>query len=407
MKENRVEQALREQMGHVQVSSRLRAQTIQAMQEKKEEKQVKHKIRTELVMVLICVLCAAVALAAAGHMGLLDYMSRPQGTGLPDDAETYIDTDVATAKVDEYTVNVREAYYDGERTHLAVDIVPPKGVLLTSDMLNLSDNWQNLVQQDEWDESDTRTILDYYKEGGYTKICSVDMWEENPEEKGRLGDSYTWVLSEDNVMTIFMEVNYSKERPQHDLHLMVAVAPYDDLEAPNAYPNYEKQVTAESVLPLAAKTVETDTPYYINEEPILFESIGVRVDRVVMEEKPLEIDYTIEYTIVDREKYARTDDGLWFEFIDPNSTETEAWAQRLKDGPSGAGQSGPVDGDFETAAHFVETGTLAVEEKSDSYTLRAYECWEKRRFDTCTVNMRPASQEEAKIEEPPEEQAED
>ena len=398
MKENQVEEALREQMKHVQVSSQLRAQTMQAMQEKKEEKQVKHKIRTALVMALVCVLCAAAALAAAGHMGLLDYMSRPQGTGLPDDAEMYIDTDVATAKVDEYTVNVRETYYDGKRTRLAVDIVPPKGVLLTSDTMNLSDNWQNLVRQDEWDENDTRTVLDYYKEGGYTQMCSVHMWEEDLEENRRRGDSYDWVLSEDNVMTIFMEVNYSKERPQHDLHLKVAVAPYDDPEAPGAYPNYDKQVTAENVLPLTAKTVETDTPYYINEEPILFESIGVRVDRVAMEEKPLEINYTIEYTIVDREKYAQTDDGLWFEFIDPNSTETEAWAQRLKDGPSGTGESRPVDGDFEAAARFEQTGTLAAEEKADSYTLRAYECWEKERFDTCTFKVRPASKEEVQTQ---------
>lgn len=394
MKENQVQEALREQMKQVQVSSRLRAQTIQAMQEKKEEKQVKHKIRTALVTVLVCVLCAAVALAAAGHMGLLDYMSRPLGTGLPEDAEMYIDTDVATAKVDEYTVNVREAYYDGKRTRLAVDVVPPKDVLLVGEMTSLTDSWQDLVWKEELDENDTRTVLDYYKEGGYTQVCSVHMWEEDLEENRRRGDSYDWVLSEDNVMTIFMEVNYSKERPQHDLHLTVAVAPYDDPEASNAYPNYDKQMTAESVLPLTAKTVETDTPYYINEEPILFESIGVRVDRVVMEEKPLEIDYTIEYTIVDREKYARTDDGLWFEFIDPNSTETEAWAQRLKDGPSGAGQSGPVDGEFETAVNFVETGTLAAEEKADSYTLRAYECWEKERFDTCTFKVRPASEEE-------------
>lgn len=76
----------------------------------------------------------------------------------------------------------------------------------------------------------------------------------------------------------------------------------------------------------------------------------MRIDKVTMMIKPLEIYYTIDYTVTNREKFAALDGGLDFEIIDPNSGAAEYWEQRLKDGPSGAGSSGPTDGgDWDTA----------------------------------------------------------
>ena len=40
--------------------------------------------------------------------------------------------------------------------------------------------------------------------------------------------------------------------------------------------------------------------------------------------------------------------------------------------------------------HYRQTGTLSLDEKADCYTLRAYECWEKRRFDTHEIRMKKA-----------------
>ena len=101
--------------------------------------------------------------------------------------------------------------------------------------------------------------------------------------------------------------------------------------------------------------------------------------------KPLEMDYAIEYTVVDAEKFAQTDDGLWFEFIDPNSREEQPYDQRLKEGFSSMRSVEPVDD-----THFRQIGTLSLSEKADRYTLRAYECWEKRRFDTHEIRMKKA-----------------
>ena len=142
--------------------------------------------------------------------------------------------------------------------------------------------------------------------------------------------------------------------------------------------------SAEMKLRFTAKaSAVDDEETIVSVEPVEYESIGVRVDRVTMTAKPLEMDYAIEYTVVDAEKFAQTDDGLWFEFIDPNSTETEPYAQRLKDGFSRRGEVTPMDD-----THYRQTGTLSLDEKADCYTLRAYECWEKRRFDTHEIRMK-------------------
>ena len=59
--------------------------------------------------------------------------------------------------------------------------------------------------------------------------------------------------------------------------------------------------------------------------------------------------------------------------------------QRLKDGILQKGRS--VEHRWMTRI-IRQTGTLSLDEKADCYTLRAYECWEKRRFDTHEIRMK-------------------
>lgn len=66
-----------------------------------------------------------------------------------------------------------------------------------------------------------------------------------------------------------------------------------------------------------------------------------------------------------------------------NSREEQPYDQRLKEGFSGVGSVEPMDD-----THFRQIGTLSLSEKADRYTLRAYECWEKRRFDTHEIRMK-------------------
>ena len=134
----------------------------------------------------------------------------------------------------------------------------------------------------------------------------------------------------------------------------------------------------------------------MSEAPTLYESIGVQVDRLLIEVKPQEIYVTLDYTVTDRAKYDQLEGGLWFEFINPDSKEEAYYDQRLRSGLTGGGSSGPVDGDPDTATRFTQRETLARNELHDTYTLRAFECWEKERFETHTLTMRPATEMDIK-----------
>lgn len=125
-------------------------------------------------------------------------------------------------------------------------------------------------------------------------------------------------------------------------------------------------------------------------EPVLFSDCGVRVDRLLIEEKPQELYATIEYTVVDPALFAQQEDGLWFEFIDPASTADTPSEQRLTEGMTATGEVVPLDGDAGTATRYVQRQTLGKSELRGCYTLRAFNCWSKERFETHELTLCPA-----------------
>ena len=133
----------------------------------------------------------------------------------------------------------------------------------------------------------------------------------------------------------------------------------------------------------------------MSEEPVLFSDCGVRVDRLLIEEKPQELYVTIEYTVVDPALFAQQEDGLWFEFIDPASTANTPSEQRLTAGMTATGEVVPLDGNAGTATRYVQRETLGKSELRGSYTLRAFNCWSKERFETHELSLQRAAQENA------------
>ena len=223
-------------------------------------------------------------------------------------------------------------------------------------------------------------------------------------------DSYSgdYMLQEDGALTCYYEICFAEDLPQRSLTFSVQALPYVEVDgetqpdsnangdsvADNASGNaaVEEEIgmqldrdhpCAKVDVSFDLTATEITEERYVSDAPVEYESIGVRVDRVTMTVKALEIDYVISYTITDLDKYAVTDEGLWFEFIDPNSTETDYYAQRLKAGSSNLDAAGNAD----LTQVQEQNGTLALSEKADTYTMRAYECWNKQRFETHEIHM--------------------
>lgn len=364
---------------------------------------MKRKWTVALAAALITVATCAVALAAAGRAGMLDFISRYSNSYIPEDAAAYVQTDVATVEQEGVVVSVRESYYDGRTLRLTVDITPRnEKMLLVGVDSCVDDSWQDMITMDHtgMDAGDTRAVLDAYHQGGYDQMFRTNVFTEEAEQ-GRGGGSLDFVLDpEDGTMTYYLEQQFEENKPEREVVLHVSLTPYDDPEAGEESLNENKRVTATQRMTLTAATLAAGgqaadgivANTYVSVGPVDYESIGVRVDRVLIEVMPQEIYYTIDGTVTDRELYEKTDDGLFFEFIDPNSTAEAYWEQRLMEGLSAGSGMSPLDGDLDTAVHYQQTGTLGRNELHDAYTLRAYECWEKQRFDTHEIVMRPATQ---------------
>lgn len=379
MKESQISDALRESMNAVRLSPALRARALCAMRGSEERRpKMKRKFSAALAFALVGVLVVAVALAVANRKGVFDFLSYSEAT-LPENAGDYVQTDVAAGEQDGLHAVVREVVYDGHRLWATVDInMDGEKPLLTGLDYGLDDEEKWAWLRHDESETDDRTILDVYRAEGYTDAYYIvaSVYDESDDQN----TSCEAHLQDDGTLTFYESISFEQAKAEREITVSVRAFKYEEKDGRM---NLNQKPMAELKLRFTAKASAVDDETIVSVEPVEYESIGVRVDRVMVTTKPLEMDYAIEYTVVDAEKFAQTDDGLWFEFIDPNSTETEPYAQRLKDGFSRTGEVTPMDD-----THYRQTGTLSLDEKADCYTLRAYECWEKRRFDTHEIRMK-------------------
>jgi len=375
----------RQEMADVQVSPQLRRRVLLAAQGK-EEKPMKKKLSFAAVLALVLLGCCAAAIAVAYRAGILDFAGRYSGVYVPDDAQTYVSSDVLQLENDVVSVNVSELYYDGRLSRMTVEVKPKNpSTLLVGPTSFPEDAWRDLVHLNgEWDESDTRTIADVYQEGGYQTAYSVDTWIKplSGEVSGGTGDNN---LSPDGTLTLYCQVEYSDDQPRREAVFQLFLTPWETpLTAESAF-LHEQTMRLEMPLTLEADTSQSET--YVSTKPAEYPEAGVRVDRLTVEVRPQEIHAVIDYTITNRAVYDAADQGVWFEFIDPESKEAQPHAQRLQSGLSGGGSSGPVDGDLDTATKYRQTETLGRNELHEAYTLRAYNCWDKARYETHTFEM--------------------
>ena len=401
---------LRMETDGVHAASALVQRTLRAAEGKEENKPVMmKKISLAIAFALIAVTLCAAAIAAANRWGMLDFIDRyAVDHYIPEDAQTYVKTDVARLQNEWVTVSIRELYYDGRTSRMTVDVTPnAEHVLLVGEDICLSDPFINLTHEYVMDgENDMRTVYQVIGEEGYEAVytatsCTFDA------EHGITGGSMDYILGEDGTLTIFQQEEYAENRPQREVTFQAIIMPYDTPLEPDGYANYDKRDTLEAAITLTASVSPTDVPVGegeipnvdVNCEPIEYPNVGVRVDRLMIEVKPQDIYAIIEYTVTDREAYAKTDDGLWFEFIDPDrefdpAREGTYVQQRLTSGLSGGGMVMPLDEEQSETTMYRQTETLGKNELHEAYTLRAFDCWEKERFETHTFAMRPATAED-------------
>ena len=402
MRKEEFAQRLHEDMAAVRVDGELRRRTLLAASGKEQGLIMKRKISAAVVFALLVVAMCAVALAA-GKWGILDFVGRY--AVIPEDAMSYMESDVAQFENEVVDVNIRELYYDGRTLRFMADVTPKdeKALLVGTDCM-LGDNWQNLFRSlgGEWNDADERTIRDVFVERGYKTALNTNVWIEEESTGQVVGGSMDYALVEDGTLTIYRQVEFEDDLDERDITISVSTAPYAE-PMNSEKTDYGRYAHAQHTIHLIAAQLATSEPAqagviantYICAEPVVYESVGVQVNHVLIEVKPQEIYATIDYSVIDQEKFDQTDGGLWFEFIDPNSTEEAYYEQRLEGGLSGGGSAEWLN---EEMTKFRQKETLSRSELHENYTIRAYNAWEKNRYEAHTLTMRMTTMTEMEAE---------
>lgn len=359
----------------------------------KERPVMKKKMSAALVLVLILCLLMAAAVAAVHRAGLLDFISRYSNSYVPEDAQTYVQTDVATMENQLVTATVREMYFDGKVIRTLVDVTPKEdGIMLLGGLMYPGDLWEDWRLHHNGDgEPDPRTVAQVYQDGGYESAytVSIDLYVAE-HDLCVVTDSMDCFANEDGTLTIYQQKEYENVPETADIGLRMKLIPWEVPLAADSKPVYAQRQELEQLLPVSVNAAATEA--YVCTQPVEVPSVGVRIDGLLIEVKPQELYATLAFTVTDRAAYDALDGGLWFEFIDPDIVADTPYGQCLMSGLTGGGSIDFIEnGDTEL---FCQKETLGRNELHQVYNVRAFNAWDKERYETVQLVMRPASPDE-------------
>lgn len=329
---------------------------------------MKKKISVAAVLIAALMLITMTAFALTKGFGLLDFISTNQEKEIPQNVDQYTMHELGTLSTEHFTVNIREGYYDGITIHLIYDVIPKdKGMLLLSNGPGMDESWYGITHlQYDRNLDDGKTILDRWGEGGYTSCWITDVSIETDENMCYSGEA---IWDEANgMLTGQIEYPFSQLRTDRTLSFVFQASPLKNVHDENSM-DYDRSES--DAIPLTLNSVYSGEERILcSTEPISLKSVGAQIDLVRLIVLPADIQYQINYSVTDSEKYhSFMDDeshsitkSLSFKFVELNADGTIS--RYLKEGISDP--VGCID-------DHVIIGYLGVSELCDEYTLAVYE----------------------------------
>jgi len=345
--------------------------TLDALQKSVEANTMKKmSIRFIAATAVICLLTSITVLAATNTWGILDFfLSRQGNAALLPDASEIIQTGLPQdgGESDWANFTVREAIFDGENIYIVVAATPasPDYLLLGIDSMLSSP----IGDMGPLFSGATGTIAEYAMANGKTPIHTYV--GPDTELLNIANCAVDFVLESDGTLVYMISGRHMTADVQIAIGLTCITAPFEGEQANTA-------AAQKSTLAVTLQNTGTQNVAK-NVTPAIYADCGVRVDSITLTGSPMAIYADIIFTVIDPVKFATTDDGLWFEFIDENGN-------RLPEGASTDGSVGALDAN---ATQFLQKTSLQTADAlPDSVTLRGYNCWDKTRYEAHTFDMR-------------------
>lgn len=342
--------------------------TLDSIQTNMQRKPVKKTgFRMVAVIAIVCILSCGTVLAFTNTWGILDFLSeRRNGAKVLPEAAEMVQKDISQKgnQTEFAAFVVREAVFDGKNIFIVVDAKPssPEYLLLGPDVYP-SDPIGNMGPLFS---GKTGTIADYARENNKEMInTSVGIDGANC--------SIDYLLEDDGTLVYMISGNYSGSSAQSEIEMTCVAVPFVNRGGKDVRDMSNKKETTLSVILENSGTKGAVT----STVPVVYSDCGVRVDKITLTGSAMAIYADIEFTVIDKEKYAKADGGFWFEFVDEDGNRV----------PSGASSGeGIIEIDED---HFIQKVTLqASETLPDKVVLRGYNGWDKNRYETHTFEMK-------------------
>ncbi len=358
--------------------------TLGAIQKKQVRRPViNKKLRFVAAAAIVCILLTGVALAATNTWGVLDFLHNrdnsadvlPQAneiiqTNIPQAPASQAPTDQiqasqAPANTDVADFSVREAIYDGNNFYLIVDVKPvSSSYLLLGPDIFPQDYMSNMgpLFSDKTD-----TIADYAADNG------KEMIQTNAGVAGVNGQGLEYLLQQDGTLTYMIHGSLIDDADNTELELTCIVAPFENQGG--------KEVILQDNIQRSSLNITLEntgiSELVSSIAPAEYLSCGVRIDNITLKASEMAVYTEIRYTVIDEAKFAATDTGLAFEFLDPDGNSL----------PFGGAAGGETI--IEDNIHYVVKSSIgAMETLPQEIAVRGYNIWDKNRYETNTFELR-------------------
>lgn len=351
---------------------RIKEVTMLKIKNKDNYKAIKPN-RTRRVILLaaamtVCVLLSGVALAVTNGWGVLDFLhERENGTAVLPQAGEIVQTNVpqVAETTDFASFSVREAAFDGHNFYIIVDVKPTSDeyLLMGPDVYPQDPvGYMGPVFSDK-----TGTIADYAEANGQKMIqTNVGVSDVN-------GAGLTYLLQQDGTFTYMINGSLIVDSDKTNLELKCVVATFENQDGREVI--LQENIKRSSLNITLENTGIRELVSSI--APAKYVSCGVRIDNITLKASELAVYAEISYTVIDEEKFAATDTGLQFEFLDSDGN-------RLPDGAAVGGGINTEDG-----VHYVQESSIgAMETLPREITVRGYNFLDKNSYETNTFEMR-------------------
>lgn len=310
--------------------------TLTLLQSQKENEKMKKKIKfVPLIAAALVILTAGLALAASRNWGLRDFLQKRNTENVLPEAEDmiYEPTDQHQEKGENAaaSLTVGEILFDGTTAQFVVYAAPKdeKSLFVLPDSL-LDDCLSDLGERFE---GETMTIREYADQNGKEAVYRLSF---GFTDSSLFVNSMDYQIEKDGSMACHLTA--SAEQPIPETFTATLTCYMDDLisnQSIKEYVSFTVSWSSDKVLTPVEST-----------EPVTFDGVGLRIDRVTLNGTPLAVRARIEITVLDKEKYKANnypsfafidedgnrlpmDLGEWgedsFGPLDQNEIDTEQW----------------------------------------------------------------------------------